>query len=118
MREGDQLIDVVARAAGDERARISALADINIHTGSGRYVPLAQLAKISYELEEPVIARRNRLPTVTVRADIRDGMQAPAATARIDPLLDPLRGACRRDFGSKPAAPPKSRRRARIRSRR
>ena len=91
MREGDQLIDVVARAAGDERARISALADINIHTGSGRYVPLAQLAKISYELEEPVIARRNRLPTVTVRADIRDGMQAPAATARIDPLLDPLR---------------------------
>jgi multidrug efflux pump len=91
MREGDQLIDVVARAAGDERARISALADINIHTGSGRYVPLAQLAKISYELEEPVIARRNRLPTVTVRADIRDDMQAPAATARIDPLLDPLR---------------------------
>ncbi|HRD88068.1 MAG: efflux RND transporter permease subunit, partial [Candidatus Accumulibacter sp.] len=91
MREGDQLIDVVARAAGDERARISALADINIHTGSGRYVPLAQLAKISYELEEPVIARRNRLPTVTVRADIRDGMQAPAVTARIDPLLDPLR---------------------------
>jgi multidrug efflux pump subunit AcrB len=91
MREGDQLIDVVARAAGDERARISALADINIHTGSGRYVPLAQLAEISYELEEPVIARRNRLPTVTVRADIRDGMQAPAVTARIDPLLDPLR---------------------------
>jgi multidrug efflux pump subunit AcrB len=91
MREGDQLIDVVARAAGDERARISALADINIHTSSGRYVPLAQLAKISYELEEPVIARRNRLPTVTVRADIRDGIQAPAATAQIDPLLDPLR---------------------------
>jgi multidrug efflux pump len=53
MREGDQLIDVVARAAGDERARISALADINIHTGSGRYVPLAQLAKISYGLEDP-----------------------------------------------------------------
>jgi multidrug efflux pump subunit AcrB len=34
MREGDQLIDVVARAAGDERARISALADINIHTAA------------------------------------------------------------------------------------
>ena len=91
MREGDQLIDVVARAAGDERARISALADINIPTSSGRYVPLAQLAKISYELEEPVIARRNRLPTVTVRADIHDGIQAPAATAQIDPLLDPIR---------------------------
>jgi multidrug efflux pump len=51
-------------------------------------VPLAQLAKISYELEDPVIARRNRLPTVSVRADIRDDMQAPAVTAQIDPLLD------------------------------
>ena len=91
MREGDQLVDVVARAAGDERSRISALADINIHTSSGRYVPLAQLAKISYELEDTVIARRNRLPTITVRADIRDGMQAPAVTAQIDPQLDPLR---------------------------
>ncbi|WP_300453923.1 efflux RND transporter permease subunit [Accumulibacter sp.] len=91
MREGDQLIDVVARAPGDERARISALADINIHTASGRYVPLEQLAKIRYELEEPVIASRNRLPTVTVRADIRDGIQAPAATAQIEPLLEALR---------------------------
>ncbi|KFB73974.1 MAG: multidrug efflux protein [Candidatus Accumulibacter phosphatis] len=41
MRTGDQLVDVIVRAAGDERARISALADINIPTRSGRYVPLA-----------------------------------------------------------------------------
>ncbi|HPT49511.1 MAG TPA: efflux RND transporter permease subunit [Accumulibacter sp.] len=91
MREGDQLIDVVARAAGDERARMSALADINIHTASGRYVPLAQVAKITYGLEDGVIARRNRLPTVTVRADIRDDIQAPVVTAQIDPQLDALR---------------------------
>ncbi len=91
LRENDQLIEVVARAAGDERARISALADINIHTASGRYVPLEQLAKISYELEDTVIARRNRLPTVTVRADIRDDMQAPVVSAQIDPQLDRLR---------------------------
>lgn len=91
MRTGDQLIDVIARAAGDERARISALADINIPTRSGRYVPLAQLAKISFALEDTVIARRNRLPTISVRADLRDGMQAPAVTAQIAPLLDALR---------------------------
>ena len=91
MREGDQLIDVVARAAEEERARISALADININTASGRYVPLAQLATISYALEDGLIARRNRLPTVTVRADIRDDIQAPAVTAQIDPQLDALR---------------------------
>ena len=91
LRENDQLIEVVARAAGDERARISALAEINIHTASGRYVPLEQLAKISYELEDTVIARRNRLPTVTVRADLRDDVQAPVVTAQIEPQLDGLR---------------------------
>jgi multidrug efflux pump subunit AcrB len=91
MREGDQLIDVVARAGSDDRARLSALADINIYTGSGRYVPLAQLATMRYALEDTVIARRNRLPTVSVRADVRDGMQAPAATAQVDPQLDALR---------------------------
>ena len=91
MREGDQLIDVVARAAGDERARLSALADINIHTASGRYVPLAQVAKISYELEEGLVWRRNRLPTITVMSDIRDDTQAPVVSAQIDAQLAALR---------------------------
>jgi multidrug efflux pump len=117
MREDDQLIDVVARAAGDERARISALADINIPTASGRYVPLAQLATISYELEDGLIARRNRLPTVTVRADIRDDIQAPVVTAQIDPQLDALRARLPAGFRIEPAAPPRNRPRARTRSR-
>ncbi len=91
MREADQLVDVVVRAKGDERARISALGDINIRTSSGRYVPLAQVAKIHYELEDGLINRRNRLPTVTVRADIRDSTQAPVISAQINPQLDALR---------------------------
>ena len=91
MREGDQLIDVVVRAKGDERARISELADINIRTANGRYVPLAQVAKIHYELEDGLINRRNRLPTVTVRADIRDNKQAPVVSAQIAPQLDVVR---------------------------
>ena len=91
MREGDQLVDIVARASGDERSRLAALADINIHTANGRYVPLAQVAKIHYELEEGLIARRNRLPTITVRADIRDNTQAPVISAQIDPQLDEVR---------------------------
>ncbi|MBA3995726.1 MAG: multidrug transporter AcrB [Candidatus Accumulibacter sp.] len=93
MREGDQLVDVVVRAAGDERQRLAALGDINVQTASGRYVPLAQVAKIHYELEEGLIWRRNRLPTVTVRADIRDGTQAPVISAQIDPQLADVRAA-------------------------
>ncbi|MRD72281.1 AcrB/AcrD/AcrF family protein [Rhodocyclus tenuis] len=91
LRDGDQLIDVVARAAGDERTRLSALADINIRTASGKYVPLSQAVTIRYELEDGLIWRRNRVPTVTVRADIRDGTQAPVVSAQIDPQLDAVR---------------------------
>ena len=91
MREGDQLVDVVMRASPVEREQLSALADVNVRTASGRYVPLAQIAKLRYELEDGVVWRRNRLPTVTVRADIRDGTQAPVVAAQINPKLDELR---------------------------
>ncbi|MEI7613957.1 MAG: efflux RND transporter permease subunit [Betaproteobacteria bacterium] len=91
MRERDLLVDVVIRATGDERARLSALADIPVRTASGRSVPLAQVVKIRYELEDGLIIRRNRLPTITVRADIRDNVQAPVISAQIDPQLNSLR---------------------------
>ena len=90
-REGDQLIDVVVRAQGDERARLSSLAGINIRTASGRYVPLAQVATLQPVLEDGLIMRRNRLPTITVRADIRDNVQAPVVTAQIDEQLSTVR---------------------------
>jgi multidrug efflux pump len=54
-------------------------------------VPLAQLADIEYGLEEPVIWRRNRLPTITVRANVYGEIQPPAVTAQISPALDPVR---------------------------
>ena len=91
MRERDVLVDVVVRAAGDERARLSALQDISIRTASGRSVPLAQVVKLHYELEDGLIIRRNRLPTVTVRADIRGAVQAPVVTQQINPQLDAVR---------------------------
>ena len=91
MREKDQLIDVVIRASETERAKLSALAGINVRTSSGRYVPLDQLVKINYGLEEGLISRRNRLPTITVRADIRDAVQAPVISAQISSALNEVR---------------------------
>jgi multidrug efflux pump len=90
-REGDKLIEVLARAEAAERMNIGALGDYNIPLTGGRTVPLSQLATISYELEDGVVWRRNRLPTVTVRADIKGAIQAPVVTAQIDPALAPLR---------------------------
>jgi len=91
VREGDQLVDVVLRATQADRHGLSALADINVPTTSGRYVSLAQVVKIRYELETGQIWRRNRLPTVTVMADIRDNTQAPVVSAQINPQLDAVR---------------------------
>jgi len=90
-REGDKLIEVLARAEAAERMDIGALGDYNIPLTGGRSVPLSQLVKISYELEDGVVWRRNRLPTATVRADIQGNIQAPVVTGQIDPLLNPLR---------------------------
>ena len=91
IREGDQLVDVVIRATGDERVRLSALSEISVRTASGKTVPLAQVAKLRYALEDGLIVRRNRLPTVTVRADIRGDVQAPVVSDQINARLDELR---------------------------
>ncbi|MFA9440899.1 efflux RND transporter permease subunit [Uliginosibacterium sp. sgz301328] len=91
MREGDQLIDIVGRAVESDRNALEQIGDINVHTHDGRYVPLSQLAKISYGLEEGVIWRRDRLPTITVRADVRGDVQAPDVSAQLRPAIDRIR---------------------------
>ncbi|HEX4985110.1 MAG TPA: efflux RND transporter permease subunit [Burkholderiales bacterium] len=90
-REKDKLIEVLARAESGERLDPGKLAEINVPTQSGKWVPLAQVAKIEYGFEEGIIWRRNRQPTVTVRADIRGDVQAPVVSKQLDPKLDGLR---------------------------
>ena len=90
-REGDKQIDVVVRGAQAERAALSSLKDLAIPSKNGKAVPITQIAEIRYEQEEGIIWRRNRLPTVTVRADLKGNAQGPDVTDRINPRLDPLR---------------------------
>jgi multidrug efflux pump len=100
-RENDQLIDVVWRA-GAERGvaggaefadprTLSRLPDLDVVSTSGRHIPLAQVARLVPVLEEGLIWRRDRMPTITVRADIAGSMQPQAASAQIDQQLDSLR---------------------------
>jgi multidrug efflux pump len=92
-REGDQLIEVVWRAGGDDRGRLDRLADLPVPAG-GRWVPLSQVAKLQPALEEGVIWRRNRVPTIQVRADLaRNDVTGPTASTQIDPTLNELRAA-------------------------
>ncbi len=90
-RERNRLIEVLARAESGERLSLENLDDIRIPNDTGHFVPLGQLVTLSYELEEGLVWRRDRFPTITVRADIRGRAQAPDITARIDPQLDPVR---------------------------
>ncbi len=87
LRENENLVDIVARAVPKERLDLDTLKDVNIYTRAGTVVPLAQVAKVKYELEEPVLWRRNRDMAITVRADVIDGEQAVSVTKEIAPLL-------------------------------
>ena len=70
------LIDVVARAVPEERGELDTLRNLMLHASGGKHVPLAQLATFSYGLEAPLIWRRQRLPTVTVQAEVPPGIEA------------------------------------------
>jgi multidrug efflux pump len=89
-RENNRLIEVLARAEKSERLGLRNLRDIRIPTHSGSFVSLSQLANLSFGLEEGLIWRRNLLPAITVKADLRGDIQAPEVTSQIAPLLRPI----------------------------
>jgi multidrug efflux pump len=90
-REGDEIIDVMLRGPVEERAKLSLLDSLAIPTESGKSVPLAQIATLEYGLEEGIIWRRNRLPTVTVRGDVYGHVQPPTVTAAVMKQLARIR---------------------------
>lgn len=87
LRDGEELIDVVARAIPSERLDVETLKDVNLYTSQGTVVSLSQIATVRHELEEPVLWRRNRDMAITVRADVKDGAQAVSVTQALRPQL-------------------------------
>jgi multidrug efflux pump len=92
-RDNDRLIDVQLRAPSAERASLSSVGEIPLATAGGRSVPLSQVATVGEALEEPILWRRSRDLTLTVRADIVDSAQAPDVTMAIEPALADIRAA-------------------------
>ncbi len=90
-RERDRLIDVVLRAPAQERVAIAQIQDLQITTASGKSITLSQVAKVEQVMEEPIIRRYSRVPTLSARADIVEGVQAPDVSAQIDPQLNAIR---------------------------
>lgn len=89
-REGNQLIDIVWRAEKPLRRDAVQLPDIAIKTLSGKSIPLNQLVHIETVFEPGTIWRYNRLPTVSVVADIVDGHQGPEISNQILPKLSSI----------------------------
>ncbi|MXR35392.1 AcrB/AcrD/AcrF family protein [Neisseriaceae bacterium B2N2-7] len=89
-REGDRTLGVVARLNKNEQLDVGALGDLMIQTAGGRYVPVSQIGHIDYVPEESIVWRRGRLPTVTVRADARDGTQASDISRALWPKLQEM----------------------------
>ena len=86
-REGNERIDLMVRGSVSERQHLSHLPDLMIPTKSGASVPLAQIATISPKFEQGVIWRRDRLPTVTIRANLQGNIQAPVVSGQIEAKL-------------------------------
>jgi multidrug efflux pump len=91
LREADRSIEILLRAPEIERLALTQVQDLQVPTGNGRTVPLSQVATITPTMEEPIIRRYSRLPTLIARADIVDGVQAPDVSAAIDKDIEALR---------------------------
>ncbi|MBT9532216.1 MAG: efflux RND transporter permease subunit, partial [Pseudomonas sp.] len=89
-REGNELIEIMQRGSAADRQELSQLPSLSIPTDSGQSVALSQVATLEYGFEEGVIWHRNRLPTVTVRADIYGKEQPATLVKQIDPTLKTL----------------------------
>jgi multidrug efflux pump len=91
VRERTERVDVVARAAPQERSNLGRIDELTIATRNGVAVPLSQVATVQFEYEEPILWRRNRDLTITVRSDVVDGVQPPVVSAQINAALADLR---------------------------
>lgn len=90
-REKRELIDVRIRGDQAERVNVEALSSLAVPTSKGTTVPLAQIATLQYKFEDGLIWHRNRLPTITVRADIRTKLQPATVVNELTDKMDQLR---------------------------
>ena len=90
VRDDIYLVNVVARAVEEERASFGSLASLQVPTPSGRMVPLSQFATVVEEQEFPLVWRRNRLPTLTVRADVDHSVLPDTVVGALAPKIAEL----------------------------
>ena len=87
LRDDIYLVNVIARATDDQRASFETMSSLQVPTPSGRTVPLRQFATFTEEQEFPLVWRRNRVPTLTVRADVIAGALPDSVVGALAPKV-------------------------------
>ncbi|TIU65657.1 MAG: efflux RND transporter permease subunit, partial [Mesorhizobium sp.] len=88
LRDATYLIDVVARSREADRSSVATLQNMQLPTGTGDAIPLAAVANIRYELEQPTVWRRDRIPTITVRAGLVGDVLPATVVNELKPSVD------------------------------
>ncbi|MDR3409959.1 MAG: efflux RND transporter permease subunit [Formivibrio sp.] len=90
VREDIRTVQIVARSAGNNRLDPAKIGDFTLAGANGQRVPLSQVGKVEVRMEEPIMRRRDRVPTITVRGDIAEGLQPPDVSTVITKQLQPI----------------------------
>jgi multidrug efflux pump subunit AcrB len=90
VREDIRSVQVTARSAGRTRLDPSRITDFTLVGASGQKIPLAQVGKVEVRMEDPILRRRDRTPTITVRGDIAEGLQPPDVSTNVWKDIQPI----------------------------
>ncbi|WP_088347143.1 MULTISPECIES: efflux RND transporter permease subunit [Rhodomicrobium] len=90
VREDIRTVDVVARSSGAERLDPARIANFTLTSRDGHMIPLDQIGHTEIRMEDPLLRRRDRVPTIAVRSDIDEAQQPPEVSAAIMTALQPL----------------------------
>ncbi|MBD8494302.1 efflux RND transporter permease subunit [Pseudomonas syringae] len=94
VREDIRTVQVMARSTGEGRFDPARIMDFTLAGSNGQRIALAQIGEVQVRMEEPIMRRRDRVPTITVRGDIAEHLQPPdvskAITGQLQPIIDHL----------------------------
>ncbi len=90
VRENIRTVEVVARTLGSNRLDPAKLLNMTLTSSEGRLVPLSQIGKVEIQDEDPILKRRDRVPTITVQSELDDALQPPQVTAEIAKAIQPI----------------------------
>jgi multidrug efflux pump len=90
VRDDIYLVDVMLRANDEQRMSLDTLRNLQVPLPNGRTVPVSQVARFDYTLDYPAVWRRDRVPTLTVQAELKPGVLPEAVTSALAPAIEKL----------------------------